>query len=384
MNLKIETHKNNADVESRLNYITKWKILESVKKDLKLFLNDLGSGKVNKGYQVSERTQVKYISLLKSPLIYINKNLDKITKKDLEDYDKAISTDKLLSEKKKPFSYNMKKDIRVALRILLKWKFGTTKANEMTDFFDTKEKKKTPDFLKESEIEKLYKGCKRDEERYIIAVLFDSGARAEEFLNIRFEDIQLPEGKDSFVKLTLKEEYSKTEGRTISLYWNRSEEAVTDFIKQRMREGIKSSEPIIKITYDALRFFISRLGRRVLNKPLHLHLMRHTSATFYATKLNRQQLCYRYGWKFSSDMPDVYISRSGMNNKELDEKFEGTELSELKSQLTKAEFERKKQAEEIAIIKKFLERTHSYKGQRIKTLIRGTPEGDEEIEVPEI
>ncbi len=54
-----------------------------------------------------------------------------------------------------------------------------------------------------------------------MALLFDSGARAEEFLNIRYEDIEIPE-KDNFVRLTLKEEYSKTKGRVISLYWKHS------------------------------------------------------------------------------------------------------------------------------------------------------------------
>ena len=346
MNVKISIHRDH-NVESRLRNASKWNVPESVKKDLKAFLSDLGIGKVNKGIQISPRTQVKYISLLKRPLIYFNKPIEKITKKDLEQYDRDLSTDKLVSEKKKAFSMNMKKDVRIALRILLKWKFGEAKANEMTDFFDTRDIKKTPDYLKEQEVEKLYKACKNDEERYIIAVLFDSGARAEEFINIRYEDVQLPEGKDSFIKITLKEEYSKTEGRTISLYWHKSEEAVTDFIKERIKQGIKTNEQVITMTYDAVRFFISRLSQRVLKRPLHLHLLRHSSATYYASKLNRQQLCYRYGWKFSSDMPDVYISRAGMNNKELDEKFEGTELGELKTQLSKEEFERKKMQEDF-------------------------------------
>ncbi|MEI8041245.1 MAG: hypothetical protein WCL11_07545 [Verrucomicrobiota bacterium] len=37
--------------------------------------------------------------------------------------------------------------------------------------------------------------------------------------------------------------------------------------------------------------------------------MRYSSTTYCATKLNRQELSYRYGWVFSSDMLDEYISR---------------------------------------------------------------------------
>ncbi len=96
MNLKINIHEPNSNVESRLVYIDRWNISEKVKKDLRIFLQDLGRGKVNKGVQISQRTQVKYISLLRSPLLYFNKPIEKITKKDLEKYDKDLSTDSFL------------------------------------------------------------------------------------------------------------------------------------------------------------------------------------------------------------------------------------------------------------------------------------------------
>ena len=46
-------------------------------------------------------------------------------------------------------------------------------------------------------------------------------------------------------------------------------------------------------------------------------------------------VCYRFGWRFSSDMPDIYISRAGMETLELDEKFTQTELSTLKDDLSR-------------------------------------------------
>jgi len=78
------------------------------------------------------------------------------------------------------------------------------------------------EFEVKQEIEKLWKKCKSESERFLIAVLFDSGARIEEFLNIRYEDLQLPDKSSNYVKLTLKEEYSKTTGRVISLSWKHS------------------------------------------------------------------------------------------------------------------------------------------------------------------
>jgi hypothetical protein len=212
---------------------------------------------------------------------------------------------------------------------------------------DTHDHHKTPDYLTEAEVETLLKACNSAEQRFLVAVLFDSGARAEEFINIRLEDVRLPEGNEDFVKLTLKQEYSKTLGRTISLYWRQSLDAVRDYLKHRTTEGIKPGDPLYPKNYDTMRFFLARLGRRVLRKHVHPHLFRHSSATYYATKLNRQELCYRYGWRFSSNMPDIYISRAGMENKDLDVKFTNMELGSVKDDLTRLQQQNKIKDERI-------------------------------------
>jgi len=116
----------------------------------------------------------------------------------------------------------------------------------------------------------------------------------------------------------LRQEYSKTLGRNIALYWKNSADAIIIYVKQRLAEGMKAQDPVFNNTYGSIRMFLKRLGNRSLKRHVHAHLFRHSSATFYAAKLNRQELCYRYGWRFSSAMPDVYISRAGLENKELD------------------------------------------------------------------
>jgi integrase len=358
MNEKRDIHEHNRNLVASLARIESWNILPELKKDLKNFINDLGIGKVNLGKKASDRTRCKYIDILKVPLVYFNKPLNKITVKDVEALEKSLSSGRLISQRGKTFNHSTQTSIKVALRIFLKWKLGEGEAFKLAGWLDTRDKKKTPDFLKEIEIEKLYKNCKSTKERFLIAVLFDTGARIEEFLNIRYEDIELPIKEKNFVKITLKEEYSKTKGRTISLYWKNSLEAVNEYLKELEQKGIKSKDVVFDARYDAVRMFVTRLGQKVLKKDVNLHLFRHSSATFYAPKLNRQELCYRYGWTFSSDMPDVYISRSGMLNKDLDEKFESTELSELKTKMVKEEFERKRTQEEVnqlkEIIQKFL------------------------------
>jgi integrase len=340
VNVRIDIH--NRGIKLRRKKIDKWKVPDAVKKNILRFLDELELGKVNKGVKISESRQSKYLDMLRIPLQFFNKQESKLTLKDIELFEKALSSGKIKTIKGEPYSSSTKVDLRRGLKIYLKWKLGATKGNKLTDWLDTRGVKKTPDYLKESEITNLYKNSKSASERFLIAVLFDAGARATEFHNIRYEDIQLPEGKDNYVRLTLKEEYSKTNGRVISLYWKHSLEAVSEYVKEREKEGIKSNDPVYSGSYNSARFFLIRLGKKVLKKSIHYHLFRHSSATYYASKLNRQQLCYRYGWAFSSDMPDVYISRSGMENKELDENMAYTEISEVQAKL-----ERQKQDSDI-------------------------------------
>lgn len=361
MNVKIPLHKIN--IETKIKLIDQWKISQEDKKDLLVFLDDLGLGKVNRGNKISETRQAKYLYMLKIPLTFFKKPTSKLILKDMEDFEKAITSNKILSYKGSQFTDSTKSDIKKALRIYLKWKLKE-KAIPLTDWFDTKVPRKTPEYLSEQEIEKLYRNCKGSAERFLIAVLFDSGARAEEFHNIRFEDIQIPREKDSFIKLTLKEEYSKTKGRVISLYWKHTLEAVNEYLEERKQEGIKMSDPVFKNKYDNARQVLFRLGKKVLKRSIHYHLFRHSSATYYAPKMNRQELCYRYGWAFSSDMPDIYISRAGMENKQLDEKFTNTELSELQVKLERQEQENKIKSSKLQDVETELEKA---KGEREQT-----------------
>jgi len=334
---------------TRKQSVSRWRVPAQVRADVLRFVAELELGKVNRGKRISEGRQAKYLDMLKVPLEYLNKPTTRLRGADTERFERDLSSDRIQSRLKgKPFAFSTKTDIRKALKIFLRWRVGEAKAVQLAGWLDTRDRAKTPEYLSPQEVEALYKACSTAEQRYLVAVLFDAGARAEEFINIRSEDVVSPRENDNFVKLTLKQEYSKTLGRTISLYWRHSLEAVRDYHTERVSAGVRPSDPLFAKNYDAMRMFLRRLGRRVLCKHVHPHLLRHSSATHYATKLNRQELCYRYGWRFSSDMPDIYISRAGMENKDLDVKFTNTELGGLKDDLTRLQQQNKIKDERIA------------------------------------
>ena len=327
-----------GSLESALQKLPQWQVPPSVQSEIRRFLDDLSLGKVNRGKKIPSARQLKYLQALRGPLEFFNKPTVRLTLQDIEYFERALGSGKICNWfNGKPYAHSTQVDMRMLLKIFLRWRLGPTKATALAGWLDTRYRPTTPDFLSEAEIERLYKKCRNSQQRFLIAVLFDSGARAEEFHNIRFEDVYLPEGKENFVRIALKEEYSKTLGRTIALYWKHSVEAVKDYLAERMEAGIQPGAPVFAGNYSSTKKYLQRLGQRVLNRPLRYHLFRHSSATYYATKLNRQELCYRYGWRFSSNMPDVYISRAGMESKHLDEKFTQTELDALKDEYVKME-----------------------------------------------
>ena len=359
MTSKIRAHASQLAAKKR--NIQHWRVPKETKSEILRFVDDLALGKVNKGKRIYDSGQEKYLEMLKVPLNYLNKSTKQLKVNDIERFEKALNTNTIQSRLKgKPYAHATKVDIRKALKVFLRWRLGEAKMIKLVGWLDTRNQEKTPDYLTEIEIEKLLKACATAKQRFLIALLFDTGARAEEFLNIRYEDIHLPVGKENFVKIALKQEYSKTLGRTISLYWRHSLEVAQDYLRERIMDGIKADEPVFKDRYDAMRMYLHRLGLRVLNKHIHPHLFRHSSATYYATKLNRQELCYRYGWRFSSNMPDIYISRAGMENKELDVKFTSTEIGTLKDDFSKLQQQNKIKEERITTLQTEIEKMQKH------------------------
>lgn len=333
---KIEIHNRNIEVRKEA-FLKDKKIPDEEKKDIIEFLRLADLGKINLRKKIGTSRLLKYLDSLRMPIYYFKKPLSQIDLKDMERFERDLSSNKIKSQiTKKPYSGRTKADFKKTLKIYLKWKFrdNPAKFTELTNWLDCSIKEKTPEYLKEQDIIKLYKGCKDSKQRFLIAVLFDAGCRIEEFLNIRGEDIEEPNPNSPYYRLTLKEEYSKTAGRVIGLYWQYSTEAVRDYLAEH---SFKPSEPLYNAKYDDVRFLLGRLGKRILNRRIYAHLFRHSSATYYASKLNRQQLCYRYGWAFSSRMPDTYISRAGMVEEKVNEQFKNEEISSLKERLEKDE-----------------------------------------------
>jgi hypothetical protein len=77
---------------------------------------------------------------------------------------------------------------------------------------------------------------------------------------------------------------------------------------------------------------INRLGNKILHKRVTPHMLRHSSATYYCSRINWAQLCYRFGWAFSSKMAQRYIDREGIPEQDTPKIIKSDEISIFKNQ----------------------------------------------------
>ena len=184
--------------------------------------------------------------------------------------------------------------------------------------------------LSKQENDKLIENSSKLVYRFVLAVLYDSGARIEEFYNIKKSDLIRENG---IYKVRIR--ISKTRPRTINLpLYPKIIEEYLEF------NNFKEDDFLCMMNYGTLRKHLNRIGKQFLKRSISPHTFRHGSATYYANHLNRYQLSYRYGWSASSKMPDRYIDLNGLIDDETATKIAGdnfvkieTENKELKTKL---------------------------------------------------
>ncbi len=96
MNIKIKVHDNHL-IEKKLKFLNNWKVPDSTKKEILVFVDKAKLGQVNEGRILKDATISKYLSTLKHTLEIINKPTNKITKEDVERLDKKLSLENLKS-----------------------------------------------------------------------------------------------------------------------------------------------------------------------------------------------------------------------------------------------------------------------------------------------
>jgi len=276
-----------------------------------------------------------HISML---MHHARKDLDQVTQEDMEAFIHALESGHITSRSKrmlgpiittsgKPLQPSYQRDVKVTIRKFYKWLSGDNKTfPSIVEWIDTRHEDCTVRALSAADIERMLDRCKTSLHRAFIQLLFDGGFRVGELLNVRLYHVtlhRLPAGQECFF---LRAPYSKTMPRTVATpmqsttkwlkLWLEDHPARPSIRDDGTLQANDERSPLFPITDTAARTIVNRAGKNALKRRVYPHLLRHSSATYWANKLPYFKFCKRFGWTMTSDMPKRYIDSLGVDELE--------------------------------------------------------------------
>lgn len=303
------------DVHGSSDYVEKYKTIiadsdmsSRQKKQIDKFITDLKIGKA--GQKVAQRRIAMYLQFLLKLHKYLKQDIDQITEKKAETFYKKLLEDKILKNNGKPFSQSSKDEFIKALKRFLGWAWGnnTTKYRKTISWMKEENKGSERQAITFEEAEKVVKNWDVVRDQALFMFLFDSGARIEEALNVRLQDLTAKEGKRKYYLVHLRGQKTQESDRTISI------PLTTKYLNKWLKQHPTNEENdfLFPVRYNNARKIIKQMSLKTLNKGVKPHELRHSSATYYIQyggfgAQNIGGFYYRYGWKFGSKEALTYI-----------------------------------------------------------------------------
>ncbi len=254
------------------------------------------------------RTIAKHSFFLRYYMELLNKDYDKATREDVEMVMGSIEASN--------YAEATKVNFRAVLKSFYKYSMGEDMMYPKCVAWVKVEKKTKPEFkyeiLTEEEISKIIHASDSIRNRAIISLLYDSGIRVGELINLKVKDVNL---NADLAHITVD---GKTGMRRIPIFFSASYIAnYLNSTKKERDEPLFTGEANWAIRKEALdRAAIAKVLRIASKKAgitrrIYPHLFRHSRASYYANKLTEQQLKVYFGWTGDSRMAATYVHLSG-------------------------------------------------------------------------
>lgn len=317
------------------------------------FLRDAALGKTVIGRakkKIGKSRLNGYLHHFRHLLRSVRKDLDVLDMDDMEEFIASLEDNQLRSQRplwsragykreNTPISPRYAVDIKITVKKFYKWLMGNNKTYPtLVEWIDTHCTPKEIPALTEAEVQRMADRAQNQLHRALTQVLFDSGLRISEVLNVRLRHVRLLAPSQEYPDrkcFVIRAPFSKTLPRTVVCPMNETTRWLSLWLEDHpanprvLSDGTFDADDteaqLFPLRDSAARTVIRRLGERALGKRVYPHLLRHTSATYWCNKLPYFKFCKRFGWTMTSNMPQRYIDRAGVDEFEIADIYFGAE-----------------------------------------------------------
>ncbi len=260
---------------------------------------------------LSKARQTKYFELMKGIAERLGKDLDKVSKGDIESLVSDIE--------QADYSFWTKQSYKTALKKFYRWLHGMPRGEYPAEVKWIKignrgnNDKLPEDLLTEEEVLRLIEATPHPRDKALIALLWDGGLRIGEVGTLRIKNVAF----DNFGGVLIVR--GKKGMRRVRIIWGVP--YLANWFEDHPDRDNPESPLWVKLgiegdigamNYYGMRKQIITAARKAgIRKRIHPHLFRHSRATFMAKHLTEAQMKEYFGWTQSSDMAAMYVHLSG-------------------------------------------------------------------------
>jgi site-specific recombinase XerD len=253
-------------------------------------------------------TRKSYLQALRCLMLDIKKDLDTITREDIQKYLVLLSgkfKTKTILERKK-FLY-----------VFFTWFKDQSKEKLREELLkDVKIKKEAQDVINKDvltvkEIQKMIQVAKTFRDKAVISLLYETGSRKGEFLQLKVKDIELTE-----YGAKVKIPQGKTNSR-INILIDSVPDIKAWFESHPERDNPNAPLFVTEGAWlrralgeDGLKRVVKECAKRAkIKKKVYPHLFRHSKATEFARAGKNEDFLRKwFGWSKSSKTPTLYVN----------------------------------------------------------------------------
>jgi len=231
------------------------------------YLNDMAVGDSSKESairEVSKSRRLRILQIMSSFDIWMNhKKFDKITVADMKTFVGRLKEGIIVSPyQDKPYAETTKSTIRKVIRKFWKWHKGENRFfPPEVSWMDTSEPTPTKDCYTIEEMELLFSNMHSFQMKTLLKVMFDSGLRIGEIMNIRVKDITSPNVEENWYTIRVRAEIAKKkQERFVALFY--SNQDLKTYLEKHHQEPKNPEAFLFYYSYEYVRNFLYRKSKK--------------------------------------------------------------------------------------------------------------------------